>query len=345
MSQQTIHTKDAGVELSKLIDENPDRRVLIVTGKHCPLELPSIVMGRDAQVQVIALQAGIPEIDLLAQELRSINTRPDLLIAIGGGRVIDAAKYFLDQWLRDPAGNDPAIEFVAIPTTAGSGSEATPFAVVYDEGVKQSLEHPSFLPGIVILDARLCTAAPTHQRAISAADALTQAIESMWNVHATEVSLRFAGEAIHLLSKNFLFFIESPEAVAHEMLYAAHLAGKAIAITRTTGCHALSYYLTAHHGVPHGQAVALFLPVFFNYNEEAGLEAIYALLEVDNANEAAVKIKKLMHAAGLSTDFSQLGISVDINKLLASVNAQRFANNPVPFDASKLTSLINLHLL
>jgi alcohol dehydrogenase class IV len=130
------------------------------------------------------------------------------------------------------------------------------------------------------------------------------------------------------------------------MLWAAHLAGAAIAITKTTGPHALSYYLTAHHDVPHGQAVALFLPLFFLYNEENIPSQLYEAFQASTASEAFIICTKFLKKLELATNFNELNIeNVDIDALLKSVNHERFSNNPVPFDENVLRSLINHYLV
>ena len=128
------------------------------------------------------------------------------------------------------------------------------------------------------------------------------------------------------------------------MLLAAHQAGKAINITRTTGPHALSYYLTAIHQVPHGQAVSLFLPLFFVYNQPQ--QELCSLLKVTNEMEAKGYIQLAMKNAGLAITLEELGISREkvIKDLLESVNTERFANNPRPFDKGALKELITKYL-
>jgi alcohol dehydrogenase class IV len=190
----------------------------------------------------------------------SLNTKQSIL-AIGGGSVIDLAKAVIYNCIESSL---PVPFFAVAPTTAGSGTEATHFAVLYKERKKISIVHPSLLPVFVILDPVLTYSLPAYQTAASGMDALAQAIESYWNVNATKESKEYAAEAILLWRDFFEKAVVSPEPINREkILFAAHLAGKAIDITRTTGPHALSYYLTANHTIPHGQAVALFLPMFF----------------------------------------------------------------------------------
>lgn len=124
------------------------------------------------------------------------------------------------------------------------------------------------------------------------------------------------------------------------MQQAAYRAGKAINITRTTGPHALSYYLTAWYGIPHGQAVAIFLPLFFIYNNI--YNELNELLGQDTPAASMEYIQSEMRNAGLVTTLAELQIdkSSVMDALLDEVNEERFANNPVSFDRNRLRQLI-----
>ena len=312
------------------------KHLLLVTGTHSNLAAADLLKAG-------AMQAVIPE-GLLTKETvlkaaNAISDQPAVILAIGGGRIIDAAKLLihLKGW--------QSSFFAALPTTAGSGSEATPFAVVYASGTKTSLEDPALLPAMAILHPPSLAGLSSTQRAVSAIDAMTQAVESLWNRNTDASSKKFAALALQYLLEALPVFVdEKVMDLDKKVLWAAHLSGRAIAITRTTGCHALSYYLTSKHGVAHGQAVAFFVPLFFEYNAPADLSQIFQVLKVANANEAAAKMKNLIAACGLATRFSELGLQVDVDALISSVNAERFANNPLAFDYERLKTLILQHL-
>ena len=314
-------------------------KVLVIAGRHALKEewFERFTLSVKREIKIIhppdaLLQLdGIPSID-----------NPDVMIAIGGGKAIDFAKAILEK-----AAQPEPILFIAVPTTAGSGSEATPFAVLYEGKEKKTIESPVLLPAIVFLDGALIQNLPLTQKAFSGADAFSQCIESLWNVHRTKISEKFALQGIEILFRSLPEFVTSDdEQLNQQMLEGAHLSGKAIGITRTTGAHALSYYLTSHHGVPHGQAVALFLPLFFLYNEVAINPSIYKALNVENAQEAFNATTAFFKRLGMATNFAELSLrGININSLLQSVNHQRFSNNPVPFNEETLHSLIQQHLL
>lgn len=331
--QQVLKGNGSLLQLTGLLQQQGIKDVLFVTGKHL-LQDSHFKQLREKLPQTSRL-VHPPEGVLQVEAIPACGT-PDAVVAIGGGKVMDFAKGILYR-------HSLSAYFAAAPTTAGSGSEATPIAVFYNGKEKVSLDAPSLLPQVAILDAALLQQLPAYQKAVSGADALAQCIESVWNRHSTPLSEDYALTGLALLWQHLLLFVQTNEA-ASEMLWAAHLGGKAIALTRTTGPHALSYYLTAHHHVPHGQAVALTLPLFFLYNETGNnkgqLQKIFSVLQVQTAEEAFALCRQKLKEAGLATTLNELGLQqIDLDEWLCSVNQQRFANNPAPFDHKKLKAL------
>ena len=293
----------------------------------------------------------------------------DVTLAIGGGSVLDMAKSVnllagQEGSVLDYLSNKKSISpckrpLIAVPTTAGSGSEATSFAVVYVEKIKYSLSHQFMLPDEVILDAALTLSLTPYITASTGMDALSQAIESYWSIHATAESSAYAIEAILLILKNLVAAVNHPTPTSREaLLYAAHLAGKAINISKTTAAHALSYPITVHFGIPHGHAVGLTLPRFLIYNSlvdaedvadlrgidyvQQRMNELYRLFAVNNAVDTAKQIELLMQNIGLETDMTILGIKTeaDRNLILQQVNAERMKNNPRVVTTTALYQLL-----
>jgi alcohol dehydrogenase class IV len=127
------------------------------------------------------------------------------------------------------------------------------------------------------------------------------------------------------------------------MMWGAHLAGKAINITKTTGAHALSYTMTACFGIPHGQAVAVTLPAWVEFNAEVADTAMWAVLGVQTAAEAAGRLRAMMHRIGLATRLTDLGITTQEHFALIArgVNVQRLAHNPRHVTPSDITTIIH----
>lgn len=205
----------------------------------------------------------------------------NMVVAIGGGSVIDMAKMINILSVNDVDRPETAIRYnrierkglplVAISTTAGTGSEATHFSTVFMDNEKFSLTHEYMLPDYVVLDHRLTLNLPPYETACTGMDALAQSVESFWSVNSTEESRSYAREAIKLILPNIVRAVNTPNNESREAMYrAAHLSGKAINISKTTLCHALAYPLTIHFHIPHGHAAILTLAAVFRFNWHCG---------------------------------------------------------------------------
>ncbi len=284
----------------------------------------------------------------------------DGLIAVGGGSSIDTAKGIrallatasavptasastssvpsaleeaLSRVARRLLPDRLPVPEIAIPGTAGTGSEATQFAVVYDGGKKISLDHPDLLPEGVILDAALLDTLPMYHKKSCALDALAQGIESYWSRGATEESRVHAYLAILGVLDNLKAYLAGDPKAAEEMLHAAFQSGKAIQITRTTAAHAMSYQLTKTMGLAHGHAVMVTLPVLWEM-----------MLPQEEMKETLSSLSRLMRLGDPMMGPRLLwGIMLDLEmpipenpgeerleELAASVNAERLGNHPVP---------------
>lgn len=292
-----------------------------------------------------------------------------LIIAIGGGSAIDIAKLIkvlVAQQTNDPisiinssvSNLDLKIPLIAIPTTAGTGSEVTHFAVVYYNNKKYSVAHPKLLPDLAFLDSILTASMPPNVTAHSGLDAFCQAVESYWNVNSTEESRGYAKEAIKLILDNLPVAVNNPnDEVRRNMMEGANLAGKAINITKTTAPHALSYMLTSNYGIAHGHAVALFLPAFLTYNakvsatdcnDERGatfvkerIVEIEHLLGVTNTKEAYKKLIIFVESLNVLPFLSELRIKkTDLSKIANNINQQRLKNNPRKVDTNNLLDIL-----
>lgn len=282
----------------------------------------------------------------------------DFIIAVGGGSALDIAKavalladhperaenYILKRALLHPR----TTPLLAIPTTAGTGSEATHFAAIYIDKTKYSLAHPDLIPDYAIIDPSLTFSLPPYQTACTGMDALSQAIESYWSVHSTDESKQYAAEAIILAVSHLENAVLTPSSESRIALAkAANLAGKAINISFTTACHAISYPITSYFNVPHGHAVALTLPEMIVYNSELtekdcsdqrGIAYVRSILGdicrafgVLSPKEFKIRIEQLLNSIGLERRLSLLGVGSDENIeiiLKKGFNPERMGNNP-----------------
>jgi alcohol dehydrogenase class IV len=278
----------------------------------------------------------------------------DGLVAIGGGSCIDLAKAVAVGLchvvgLERVGASDWAVlhaaPLVAAPTTAGSGSQATSFGVLYKDGKKLSLEHPTLRPCGVVLDARFIEALPPKLSAASAMDALCQCVESIWACRATEASASVAREGGRLMASNAAAAVLRRDPVAcRAIMLGAHLSGCAINTSRTTAAHAFSYGLTQRFGVPHGLAVALSLGWVSSWNaavdaascchpggESVARAAVREAASVLNAPPEAVgdAIASLLAELGLPATMAQAGIPREaLGSLAESMDPLRSSNNP-----------------
>jgi alcohol dehydrogenase class IV len=274
---------------------------------------------------------------------------PDLIIAVGGGSVIDMAKSirFLYSYEGDISNGlsekkHDLIPLWAIPTTAGTGSEATRFSVLYKDNVKYSVTHDKILPDIACVIPRLTYSADKYLKACSGFDALAQAIESYWNINATSESDKHAEKAIRLLWNNLPYAVNGNDILAmNAVSEGAYWAGKAINITKTTAPHAFSYAFTTYYGFPHGHAVALTFPFFMEYNiimpqkEYAGkipfedyhakMDKLLNIINFDSEKSIKTQIIKYIEALGLRFELPD---NYNINLILENINQQRLGNNP-----------------
>ncbi len=242
----------------------------------------------------------------------------DTFLAVGGGSPIDVAKC-----IKKYSGSDAPI--IAIPTTSGTGSESTHFAVVYENGNKLSVAAPDLLPDIVILEPSVLKNVPEYTRKATMLDALCHAIESHWARKATEESKALAEKAIALIMKHKDAYLANEDEGNAGMMEAANLAGQAINITTTTAGHAMCYKITSMYGFQHGHAAAVCLPEVWKHIE-------------DDAGITREEFCGLLSELGMEYPVSE-DPEADIGVLADSVNLQRLANNPVPFDRDQLIAM------
>ena len=296
----------------------------------------------------------------------------DLIVGVGGGSVMDMAK-LIKAFYTAPekskklakgelAMTDPAIPMVLVPTTAGSGSEATHFAVVYIGLDKYSLASEHLLPDSVILDGSLIASSSPYQLACNGLDALAQAIESAWAAGSTEQSREYSFRAVSLCAKylNEALAPNASEEVFQRMMEAANLAGQAINISKTTAAHAWSYAITSHYGVPHGHAVWLTLPKIFQVHATASDDAVtdprgadylrsimtrlMDALGIVSHKDSECHLKSYLKVINVEGDMERIGAKTAKQRELLSkqVNMQRMSNNPVGLTEMHVNQIFNL---
>jgi len=249
--------------------------------------------------------------------------------------------------LNSSGGFEAAIDVVAVPTTAGSGSERTPFAVSYEGTTKFSIAHETLRPVYAMVDPTLTYSLSADLTASSGLDAIAHAMESAWAAEATKESVEISISALGQGWSNLQEVVERPSPDSRrEMAEASTTAGAAIAIAKTTACHALSYHLTAAYGVPHGVAVAITLGPMLVFNAgvnesnvsgERSPEEIRAVITrvcdaigVGGPDAALSAIESKLRSLNVPTSLADLGVGGpdQLAALVESVNRERLANNP-----------------
>ena len=266
-----------------------------------------------------------PKLEEIEKGVETISINPKTIIAIGGGSVIDFAKVYKYKTKLN-------VPLIAIPTTCGTGSEATQFAVYYKEGKKQSLDSPEVLPNVAIVDSQFVENNPTYLKACTALDAYCQAIESYFACKSTEKSRQYAMEAIKLCRDNLVKYVNSNEKTySLNMSKASNLSGKAINISRTTAAHAMSYSITTKYGIPHGHAVALNIAKVMEYNKNVDEKSINDKRGVAFVRERMDEIYSTIGILNANDYFQNLFYKVGIEyKEYPSeyIDPERLKNNP-----------------
>lgn len=189
----------------------------------------------------------------------------DGILAVGGGSALDVAKAVKAYGHKSPPydfhqlADCGKIPLFAVPTTGGTGSESTDFAVVYENQVKLSLYHPDLLPEVYVLEPGFLASLPLYQKKATFLDALCQGIESYWAKSATAESKAWAKQGITLLLSQAEGYFAQEDATYESILLGANYCGKAIQLSKTTAPHAMSYGLGQACHIPHGHGVALCL--------------------------------------------------------------------------------------
>jgi alcohol dehydrogenase len=273
------------------------------------------------------------DIDAQARPIRRLN--PDCIIALGGGSSMDSAKA-LARLLTQPATTTltahfrdgksltcaRAVPLIAIPTTAGTGAEVTPFGTVWDfeNGKKYSVTGDDIYSAVAVLDPDLTISLPEEVTISSGLDAVSHALESTWNKNANPVTLGLSAKSLQLSLSALPRLKESPRDVGARtrMMQASLLAGLAISQTRTALAHSISYPLTATFGLPHGVACSFALPALLRFNLGADRDGLIA-----SVSSSLGYASPQMLAEALQAMFHKLAVSKMMLRHFENLNSIR----------------------
>ncbi len=261
--------------------------------------------------------------DVLAGSAALRSFGPTVIVAVGGGSPIDAAKAMalhaandrpLEALDQRAAGLAPAAPLIAVPTTAGTGTETNGFAVIDDHAArrKRYVGHPSALPRFAVLDPALSVTAPPRVTAACGIDVLAHAIESLQARNGNAYSAALGLEAVRLVVANLSAVVADPRdrEGRSAMLLAAHLAGLAFATTGLGTAHAIGHALSARYGTPHGVALAAVLPLVVRLNAGERRSETARIAEAAGAAPGRVPeaVAELQERSGLHPTLRELGV-------------------------------------
>jgi phosphonate metabolism-associated iron-containing alcohol dehydrogenase len=316
--------KNSSFELEKYICLD---RVLLISSKFFRLNGFLATIERKFGDKIVATiddvksNPDINSIDMHVEQIRLC--RPNVIIAIGGGSSIDTAKIIAKMLAQTQASKlidiinnrsgsfvEKSLPVVAIPTTAGTGAEVTSFATVWDfkNDKKYSFADQDLYPKISIVDSTLTYSLPKDITIFSGLDAISHALESVWNKNANAITLSLASQSLALSLKALrdLNNSLSNKAARDNMMQASLLAGLAISQTKTALAHSISYPLTTNFSLPHGIAASFTLPSILCFNlvsDDGRIENFAKLAGFQTPNDLASEIKTLFKEIHLAEIF------------------------------------------
>ncbi len=348
--------------LPKILNDTGKRKLFVVSDSSYPfLNIRDIIDNLKCDKTFFSDFTPNPLFEQACNGLdKFISSGCDSILAIGGGSSIDVAKCIKLSLLSTEGRmalippsvtgtatlkDNISIPLIAIPTTAGTGSESTHNAVIYYQGTKQTVADDHILPDYAILEPSVLTTLPSYQKKSTMMDALCQCIESWWSINATTESIQYSKRGIELIMANWKSYIFSNtyESAAQVML-GANYSGRAINIAQTTAAHAMSYKITSIFKLPHGHAVAVCLPEIWEYMLSYDIPVftdIANALGQPSVPDAISAFREMKKDLKLDNPVSK-NRKLDIEIMSESVNPIRLKNNPVPLSKDVLLKLYDI---
>ena len=350
---QSFEGPGCTAELTTLLQkmELKEGRLLLLVWSEKVLKLPAFARLADNGFTVCSMvfQASNPTVSQLFETYQATREfRPEVVVAVGGGSIMDVGKSLCCLYGKDLPDEDslrqliaeknygrPAARWIGVPTTAGTGSEVTCWATIWDpeQDAKRSVECHENYAWAALVDPELAVGMPTALAVSSALDAVAHAVESYWARGTNAVSRGLALEAIRTIMGHMDGLLAGTMEAHDAMARGSMLAGLAFSNTKTTACHSISYPLTMHCGIPHGalNAPALDRPAPL-------LEA----LGVSGADELEGRIRNILYRSGQPATLQEWGAQREDLPHLAQLGMTkgRADNNPLPIDPATILSIL-----
>lgn len=349
---QTICGSGAVAEIPSLLKEilTPGAGVLLITWDGNVVKGESFAKLKEAfRVHTVLFNESNPTVEqLFALYSETEGIAPEAVIAVGGGSVMDVGKSLCcfygrkitsaDEMRRIMIEKDygvPKAKWIGVPTTAGTGSEVTCWATIWDpkQNAKRSVDTRNNYAYAAVVDPDLTKSMPLKLAVSSALDAVAHATESYWAKATNAVSRGLALEAIRTIMGNIDALLAGKAEAREEMAKGSMMAGMAFSNTRTTAGHSISYPLTMHHGLPHGVAVSMLIAPVLELNAAAvkDMDALLKALGAEKMEDVRPRIENILREAGHSTHLKDWGVTeADLPTLVSqSITKGRADNNPV----------------
>lgn len=350
---EIIHDKDC-VSKHGDIFKRYGEKCLLITGRHSAKangslqDVVSCLEKNRIQYIVFSEIEENPSVETVMKAAQmGIREKVDFVVGIGGGSPMDAAKA-IALMINHPDKNESllyqeeelaALPIVEIPTTAGTGSEATPYAILtlHSEETKRSIAHRIF-PEVALVDAKYLKFAPYSLLVHTAVDTLAHTIESALNTNTNRYNqmLSYQGMQWWKNAKENLLSNHFTEEAYEDLMMASTVGGMAIAHTGTSIPHGLSYALTYHLGTPHGKAVGIFLPGFlrcYHQHDAAAVNKILDILEFTDIDDFSRFIHRLLGEVVVDKDLMKRTIQGILE------NKAKLKNYPFPISEKEISAI------
>lgn len=337
-------------KLGAVLEEFGVTRAVLCCGRHFAPEAEKLMAEDRRIVAVFSRVEQNPQLSGIEETTRLCREKgADGVIGIGGGSSLDTAKFAaavapnegdaLDYYEgRRALVKERRLPVIAVPTTAGTGSEVTQVSVVSHGTEKKTINNPAFMPAAAIVDPVLTLGVPPRTTMNTGLDAMAHALEGYWSKNHQPIPDLMAVEAVRLILENLekTWRDGSDLEARTNMSRAALLGGLSFALPKTAASHACSYPLSEDYHLPHGEACAFTLDSLVRINADARLEELCSRVGLSGTEELAERIRALKKLGGLRSRLSDLG-EVDLDKLCRDCAAHPLMNNnPMKLDEAAL---------
>lgn len=344
--------------------EPDNRRILVLAWSQKALEHVVFSQLQHAEqpfdMRTVVFEASNPTVEQLFQLYQETKDfSPDVIVAIGGGSVMDIGKSLCCLYGKELPDEDalraliqskeygrPAARWIGVPTTAGTGSEVTCWATIWDpcKDAKRSVEHHGNYAYAALVDSQLTEGMPLSLAVSSALDAAAHAIESYWAKGTNCVSRALALQAVRLIMGHLEGLLSGASEARDAMAQGSMLAGLAFSNTKTTACHSISYPLTMHFHIPHGAAVSMLLAPVLQMNASfvEGMPELLNALGVTNAGLLKERISSFLLRSGQPAALRDWGVKQEDLPHLAELGLTkgRADNNPAEITPETIKTIL-----